>query len=113
YLTGRENLLFSFLGMAPIEDPELVIFVSVQQPELEQSEYGSKPVSFIVKNVMENSLHYLNIEPDQEADPETSLERVQIPAHHNRKTEEVVNELNASGLNPTVVGSGEKIIQSN
>ncbi len=23
------------------------------------------PVSFIVKNVMENSLHYLNIDPDE------------------------------------------------
>src|SRR5699024_587362 len=62
YLSGKENHIFSFLGMAPSEDPQLMIHVSVQQPKLKATEVGSDPVSYIFKNVMENSLRYLEIE---------------------------------------------------
>lgn len=107
YLNGREELIFSFLGMAPIEDPELIIYVSVQQPELEVTEYGSLPVSFIAKNVMENSLHYLNIEPDNEA--ETEIEKVEIPNLLDENTENAVANLKEQGLKVTVVGDGKTI----
>ena len=33
YLTGASNYIFSFLGMAPKDDPELIMYVAVQQPE--------------------------------------------------------------------------------
>ena len=33
-LEGRENYVFSFLGMAPADDPELMMYVSVKQPTL-------------------------------------------------------------------------------
>lgn len=110
YLTGRENMLFSFLGMAPIEDPELVIFVSVQQPNLEIGEYGSKPVSFIVRNVMENSLHYLNIEPDDEL-PE--IESMEVPEVLDTNTEQTAGKFKEQGFQVTVVGEGEKITKAN
>ncbi|MHA6251386.1 penicillin-binding protein [Oceanobacillus sp. CAU 1775] len=111
YFTGREELLFSFLGMAPIEDPELIIFVSVQKPELEPTQYGSQPVSFIVRNVMENSLHYLNIDPDQEAD--STIEKVKIPKLLQQNTDEVSDKLKQAGIKYTVVGNGKKIIDAN
>src|SRR5699024_12447117 len=49
YLPGRENNIFSFLGMAPKDDPQLMVYVSIKQPELDD-EPGSVPVSFIFKN---------------------------------------------------------------
>lgn len=111
YLAGSENMIFSFLGMAPIEDPELVIFVSVQQPTLDVDEYGSMPVSFIVKNVMENSLHYLNIEPDEEDIQE--IERLEVPELVGTDTEEAVAELEEQGFNITTVGAGKTITRAN
>ncbi|HCF53469.1 MAG TPA: dihydropteridine reductase, partial [Bacillus sp. (in: Bacteria)] len=30
YMTGRENYIFSFLGMAPMDDPQLVVYVAVK-----------------------------------------------------------------------------------
>lgn len=72
YLTGRNNYVFSFMGMAPAEDPELLMYVAVQQPDLEVTELGSEPVSYIVRTVMENSLHYLNIQPDKDAEESLS-----------------------------------------
>lgn len=111
YLRGRENMIFSFLGMAPIEDPELVIFVSVQQPDLEAGEYGSHPVSFIVKNVMENGLHYLNIDPDGEDIEE--IERVEIPELNGENPEQLTAKLEEKGFKVTTVGSGTKVTKAN
>ncbi|MCY8132111.1 penicillin-binding protein 2B, partial [Bacillus spizizenii] len=47
YLSGRDNYVFSVMGMAPKDDPQLLIYVAVQQPQLENDETGSNPVSEI------------------------------------------------------------------
>src|SRR5699024_7567149 len=60
------GLMYSFLGMAPKDDPELIVFTSVLKPELKDTEAGSDVVSYIFKNIMENSLHYLHVEPDND-----------------------------------------------
>lgn len=112
YLKGRENYVFSFLGMAPIDDPKLMMYVSVQQPELEYDETGSMPVSFIFRNVMENSLHYLNIEPDQD-DDENAMEAFELPELTGERTESVVKELKEKEIQVTVVGNGKEIVAAN
>ncbi len=35
YLTGYGNYIYSFLGMAPKEDPKLMMYVSVKEPDIE------------------------------------------------------------------------------
>src|SRR5699024_11278037 len=60
YLKGDNNNAYSFVGMAPKDDPQLLMYVAVKKPKLKDGEIGSEPVSFIFKNVMENGLHYLN-----------------------------------------------------
>ena len=66
YQSGYNNYLFSFLGMAPKEDPELIMYVAVQKPRLNKDKYesGSQPVSMIFKPVMKNSLQYLRVKPE-------------------------------------------------
>ncbi|HLQ95377.1 MAG TPA: penicillin-binding transpeptidase domain-containing protein [Pseudogracilibacillus sp.] len=114
YMTGKENHRFSFLSIAPKDDPKLMMHVSVTQPELDDDESGSDPVSFIVKNVMENGLHYLNIEPDQEEDEEEDKkETVQLPEVEGEATKKVEKELKEKDVKVTVVGDGEKITDSN
>jgi len=105
YLTGRENYIFSFLGLAPMDDPQLMMYVSVKQPELDATEAGSAPVSFIFNNVMENSLHYLNIEPDK--DEQDSVQQVEMPKLIGSETANLEKSLEEEGLNVTVIGSGE------
>lgn len=114
YMTGKENHRFSFLSIAPKDDPKLMMHVSVTQPELDDDETGSDPVSFIVKNAMENGLHYLNIEPDQEEEDEKDKqETVTLPEVEGKETEKVEKELKEKDLNVTVVGDGKKITDSN
>lgn len=110
YLTGENNYLFSFLGMAPKEDPKLVMYITVQQPKLDIGESGSAPVSYIFKNVMENSLHYLNIQPDK--DQQEKVSTYTIPPIVGESTEDVKTKLAAEGLTVTVIGNGEVITKT-
>ncbi|HAM82152.1 penicillin-binding protein [Ornithinibacillus bavariensis] len=112
YLRGQENYVFSFLGMAPADDPELMMYVSIKQPTLEFEsgiESGSVPVSFIFNNVMENALHYWNIEPDKGEITEVS--DYQIPNLINKSTEEVKGILNSAKVSYSVIGSGNKVVK--
>nr|WP_117153117.1 penicillin-binding protein [Paraliobacillus quinghaiensis] len=111
YLEGESDYIFSFLGIAPKEDPELVMYITVQQPKLEPGEAGSAPVSFIFKNVMENSLHYLNIQPDKER--QNAVRTYTFPDVIGRATTQVKEQLVNEGLTVTVIGDGAKINKTN
>lgn len=104
YLEGEENFIFSFLGMAPKEDPELIIYVAVKQPEL-NGEQGSEPVSKIFKPVMKNSLQYLNIKPNNLPKPKA----VSIPDVVGKNSQNAKNSIAELQLEPVLVGKGTKI----
>ncbi|SET30265.1 penicillin-binding protein 2B [Oceanobacillus limi] len=114
YLTGTGNNVYSFLGMAPADDPELMMYVSVKQPDLETEngiESGSSPVSFIFNHVMENSLHYLDIEPDK--DDSTDLQQIEIPDLIGKKVSVLREDLISKGITVNVVGEGGQVSASN
>lgn len=106
YLTGKENYIFSFLGFAPADDPELIIYVAVQQPKLTGSQSGAEPVSKIFKSVVKSSLSYLNIKSNSE-----NVQTIfTLEDYTNKEVESTVEELEAANLNPVVIGNGSKII---
>src|SRR5699024_11419882 len=74
-------------------------------------EAGSDPVSFIFKNVMENSLNYLNIDPDKDEDD--PIEMIEIPSFENKDPKSIEEKLTSKGLEVTVVGSGDNVVQAN
>ncbi|MBU5266011.1 penicillin-binding protein [Virgibacillus proomii] len=115
YLIGHENYVFSFLGMAPIDNPQLMMYVSVKQPKLKPKKDGSipngaEPVSFIFNNVMENGLHYLNIDPDKQN--KTKTEAIAIPSLIGKDVDEMKDVLTKRGLRVTTTGKG-KIVKCN
>lgn len=107
YIAGDGNYLYSFLGMAPIDDPQLLTYVLVQKPKLQAGQYGSDPTSEIFTSIMENSLKYLNITPDSKQ-PEKSMK---LKDYTDNSSEEVIASLKEAGLKPIVVGQPGKIIQ--
>ncbi len=103
YLSGRGNYLYSFLGMAPIEDPEIIAFVSVQQPELPWQEYGAIPVAKIFTTVMNNSLKTLQVQPNEA--PDIQIE--EVANFVGEPTEEVIENVRKDGNIPIVIGELE------
>ncbi|ETI67978.1 penicillin-binding protein [Neobacillus vireti] len=107
YLQGPNSYMFSFLGMAPKDNPKLIVYVAVQEPQLkgEETGQGAIPVSAIFNPVMQNSLHYLNIQPSTV----TKATVKKLPNLMGQSVEEAVKSLNADGYDTVVLGSGTKI----
>ncbi|WP_406621832.1 penicillin-binding protein 2B [Bacillus atrophaeus] len=106
YLSGRDNYIFSVMGMAPKDDPELLIYVAVQQPQLENDETGSNPVSEIFNPTMKNSLHYLNIEPTETSDSEQEKTKAQtMPDLTDQRVTTAQQKAKSENLTPVVIGS--------
>lgn len=123
YLTGYENYIFSFLGMAPKENPRLLMYVAVQQPELSPTETGAAPVSLIFNTVMKHSLQYLNIRPSVEKIEQTDKKGIELPSYVGQSANAAAKDVRAKGLSPIVIGgngaveaqlpvAGEKVIAS-
>ncbi|MCQ6273996.1 penicillin-binding protein [Bacillus sp. V3B] len=106
YLSGSSNYIFSFLGMAPKDDPELIMYVAVQQPEITNYAQGSTPVSMIFNPVMKNSLQYLQVEPSNNKPVETVIN----PDVMNLSTDQAIEKLTNKGLEAIVIGNGSKIV---
>ncbi|MCM3637961.1 penicillin-binding protein [Sporosarcina luteola] len=105
YLAGDGNYLYSFLGMAPIDDPQLLTYVIVQQPKLEPGQYGSDPVAELFTSIMESSLKYMNILPENS---ETSLTK-SLSDHIGEAAESSIADLEQQGFSPILIGEGGKV----
>lgn len=105
YLSGGSNFLYSFIGMAPIEDPQLVAYVMVQHPKLKPGKYGSDPVSKLFTTIMESSLKYMNIVPD---DVE-AVEVNELGSYEGMQSSKAIAELNAEGFSPILIGNGGEV----
>lgn len=62
---GNGKYLVSFLGFAPYENPQLVIYCIVDEPNVEDQAH-SYFAQDIVREILEEVLPYMNIYPDEE-----------------------------------------------
>ncbi len=62
----------SFVGMAPADDPELVVAVFVQQPK--KAHYGGTVAGPVFQQIMSYGLTSLGIEPTGTKKPDVALE---------------------------------------
>lgn len=102
YMTGDNNYIFSFAGMFPKNDPELIIYGAYQQPSWGTS-YG---LSLAVKDVIKNSAKYLNIFSD--TNNNSSNNTFKIESYTNKNVDTITESL--KGLNVVILGDGKKII---
>ncbi len=69
----KVNYLVSFIGFAPADHPEVVLYVVVDRPNAEK-QYSSAFAQELWKNIMKEALPYLNIYPAAEDVPEDMRE---------------------------------------
>ena len=72
---GNKKYLVSFIGFAPVPDPQVVIYVVVDEPNAEE-QADSKYAQYIAQGILSELLPYLNILPDETSDgyvPETEI----------------------------------------
>ncbi len=72
---GQGNYLVSFIGFAPVDDPQVVIYVVVDEPNTEE-QASSTYAQYIAQGILSELLPYLNVVPDETTDgyvPSTEL----------------------------------------
>lgn len=72
---GNGKYLVSFIGFAPVDEPEVVIYVVVDEPNVEDQATSRYP-QYIAQGILSELLPYLNIAPDEITDgtvPQTEL----------------------------------------
>lgn len=113
YISGHGDYIYSFLGMAPADNPELVMYVGVEKPNLDGMETGSEPVAAVFNSVMKNSLQYLKVKPSKKTETNSSKVNskfdITVPDVSDLSVKEAEKMLKDVGLVPVVVGDGKRV----
>lgn len=110
YISGHNQNIFSFLGMAPADDPKIIVYVAVDRPNLEGHESGSAPVSKIFNPVMKQSLSYLNLSYGEVDEQEVYEEDgIEMKSYSDIPIQEAVKDIQDLGLRPVIIGNGDTV----
>ena len=105
YQEGTENVISSFAGIYPKNDPQIIIYASVKKP----TNGSQKPISNAVKEIVNNISKYYGNE--EENTNKVIVKDYKLPSFVNKKIETVKNTLSMNGINYQVIGNGDKVIK--
>ncbi len=106
--TGNSRLYIgSYVGMAPINDPQIAVFVMLDET-MGSNYYGGATCAPVGSQIMSDILPYLGIEPQY---TQEELERlaVLVPDVKDTPTEEAKQKIRSAGLTYRVIGNGENV----
>ncbi len=106
---GNGKYVASFMGFAPADDPQIVCLVILDQPPVGATYYGGLIAAPVVKNILEESLHYLGVEPEYTAE-EAALADVTVPDVTGKTRAEAEQLLKENELELSLHGEGETIL---
>jgi len=105
YLTGDSNYIYSFAGMYPKDNPEIIIYAAVKRPSVG----ATVVVSDGVNNIMKNIAKYKNMFTGSSLNS-SSVVSLELDSYVNKKTEDIKGMLEANKITPIIIGGGDKII---
>ena len=105
YLTGWNDYIYSFSGIFPADDPEMIIFVSVKRPN-DGSNAGIKKMS---QEAMESIAKYKGYVSNDINDD--TINDVVLDNYVNLNAKDVVKNLENQGLDVILLGDGNRIIK--
>lgn len=93
----------SFVGMAPADDPQIVVLAIVDEPT-GVMQFGSTTAGPIIKEVMSNTLKYLGVEPEytEEEKAENVKNKVKVPDVRGLTIEDATKVLEESKLEANI-----------
>lgn len=108
--TGNDRLYIgSYVGIAPINDPEIAVFVMLDEPA-GANYYGGVISAPVGSKVMSDILPYLGYEP-QYTDEELKRISVSVPDVTGHDISSAKAKINNSKLAYKVIGNGEKVVR--
>jgi penicillin-binding protein 2B len=111
---SAESYLISFVGYAPVENPQIMIAIIAEEPELKNGDYreGSKVWAPAFNNIMSQSLRYLGITSTAVNQKTINDKPIKtIPDLKQTSLSSMKSKLNQVGLQAEVFGKGAKVIK--
>ncbi|MDL2206155.1 PASTA domain-containing protein [Eubacteriales bacterium OttesenSCG-928-N13] len=98
----------SFLGFAPVEDPQVAVLVIVDEAA-KRPDFGSVTAAPFAKDILEQTLQYLGYMP--KLDSKQTLEMVNVPDVSGLTISEAAEALKQLDLQYLISGVGDKVIE--
>ncbi len=100
YMTGESDYIYSFSGLFPGDDPEIIVYAALRRPK-DTTNYISPMIREIEKNITK----YLNI-----ADKAHEKEAYVLDSFYNKSSAYVKDTLQSHNIRTIVLGDGNKIV---
>ena len=104
YLKGSNAYVYSFAGMYPKDDPEIIIYAAVKRPNVGATTVLSEPIVELIQNVSKYKKMFTSITS------KSNMKTVVLDSYINKKIDNVKLDLANSKINTVVIGNGNKII---
>lgn len=104
YLTGANDYIYSFAGMFPKDNPEIIIYAAIKKPNYGNTVAISDSVVSLIKNIAK----YKNINTKQRE--KTNIENYDLENYINKDIEQSRQKLQEKGLNVVTIGNGDTIV---
>ena len=105
---GNGKYIASFAGFAPADDPQVVCLVILDEPSAGLY-YGGQIATPVVRNILEDTLNYLGIEPAYTPEEKATLETT-VPNVTGKPLNEAKNIITNSNLKVKIEGGGDKVL---
>ena len=112
YLVGKTNYIFSVVTMHPSENPDFILYVTVQQPEHFSNPWFGEFANPILEraSAMKETLNLQSAAKN--LDQVTTTTSYAMPATKDYSPGDMAEELRRNLVQPIVIGSGTKIKDS-
>ena len=107
YYKSPYKVMHSFIGYAPSEDPQVILYVGIKLPTKELGASNAYGASEIFKPIMENTLNYLNVKKSNDNDTVKSYQMENVVGENLDST---ILKLQQKTKNIITIGSGNNII---
>ncbi len=101
--------ILSFIGFAPVEDPQVVLYVAVDG-SVKGPQWGSQVSAPLFRRIMEDVLNYKEVTPQEDVfDLEETM--VEVPSIEEMGRNEAAALLDTEGLKIHLAGDGNRIVE--
>lgn len=105
YLKGSNDYIYSFAGMYPKDEPEIIIYAAIKKPNVGTSNMLSDAVT----NLMKNIAKYKNMFEKGSA-TNSNISKLTLDSYINQKVSDVKKIMDENKIQTVVIGDGDKII---
>lgn len=101
---SANDYITSFVAIAPVNDPQIAVLIVLDEPKNVPSVYGSTTAAPIARDIIYNTLRYLNVKPDMDSTLYASGEAI-IPEVRNMTIQKAMEIITSNELVPVVNSS--------